>query len=90
MSEKAIRLTVHNTVTLKALWYDEQWHRELVAEGMTDEQALREMLRVGYEEDALSLWEELLGMDSFNRAESARAFSEKLVHNPEVVTVASS
>ena len=56
-----IRFTITATATLESLWYDEQWHRELVADGMTDTEALCEMVRVGFEEDGLSILWEMFG-----------------------------
>lgn len=71
-TEKSIRFTVVATTTLKPLWYDEQWHRELVSDGMTDEQALREMIREGVSEDFLSILWEMFGPPP----ETARYFAE--------------
>lgn len=56
---KAIRFTFTKTVTLDTLWYDEEWHQQLLEHGLSDEEALREMLRVGWEEDWTSLVQEM-------------------------------
>jgi phage terminase large subunit-like protein len=73
---KAIQVTVERTVTLNPIWYDEQWHHELVAEGRTDEQALNEMLLMAWSEDWTSVTEELF--------DNANAFVEA-VKKVEVV-----
>jgi hypothetical protein len=56
--EDRIRFRVERTVTLEPLWYDRQWHEELMADGMSDQEALIEMVRLGMQEDPTSLlWE---------------------------------
>lgn len=58
---KQLAFTFTRKVVLDSIWYDEGWHTDMAAEGMTDEEALRTMLQEGYEEDPLSMWEEILG-----------------------------
>ena len=59
---RRIRFTIEATTTLSEVWYDEQWHRELVADGMTDEQALTEIIKEGFSEDGLSMVWEMFGI----------------------------
>ncbi len=56
-----IRFTITATVTLESLWYDEQWHRELLADGLSESEALRKMVRGGFDEDGLSIIWEMFG-----------------------------
>ncbi len=63
MSDKAISFYFERGVTLEPLWYDEQWHQQLLDEGWTEEGALKEMLRFAYEEDWTSLIQELMEGD---------------------------
>jgi hypothetical protein len=74
MSEPRITFTIEVTTTLEPLWYDEQWHKEMIHDGLTDEEALTEMLRVGYEEDSMSLWWEMFG----SPPEGARNFAHSV------------
>jgi hypothetical protein len=60
-AQPRIRFTVVVTTTLEPLWYDEQWHRELVADGLTDEQALKTMVEMGVQEDPTSLLWQMFG-----------------------------
>jgi hypothetical protein len=69
-----IRFTIAATTTLEPLWYDEQWHRELVADGLTDEQALRAMIEQGFQEDGLSILWEMFGPPP----ETARYFAQAI------------
>ena len=77
-----IRFTITATTTLESLWYDEQWHRELVEDGLTDEQALKEMLRVGFEEDGLSILWEMFGPPPETAKYFAQAVTEVCVVQP--------
>lgn len=52
--------------TLAPLWFDEGWFATLIQDGMSEREALTEMLRAGWAEDWSSIVEEMVGdADSF-------------------------
>jgi hypothetical protein len=56
MSDKTITFKFSRSVALNPIFYDEQWYRQLLADGHTHEGALREMLRAACEEDPTEVW----------------------------------
>ncbi len=69
MSGPRITFTLVKTVTLDPIWYDDQWHQEMLAEGMTEEEALREIVREWVEEDATTILFEMFGTPQDGLAE---------------------
>lgn len=69
--EIRIAFRFERRVTLQPLWYDERWHQEMLEEGWTDEGALREMLRAGFNEDWTSMIQEMI--------ESGQSYADEFV-----------
>jgi len=80
---KSLRIRFTREFDLDPLWYDEGWHEMLLERGYTDEEALREMLRVSWEEDWTSLVEEMLPAE--DHEQRAVMFAEHGVTHVEVV-----
>lgn len=63
MSTQSPRITfrIERDVVLEPLWFDQQWYDELRAEGLSHEEALRQQVEIGIQEDPLSLFWEAFG-----------------------------
>lgn len=83
MSTYTISLTIEKTVNVDPLWYDEHWFRELLDEGLSEEDALREMIHVGWQEDWTSLSQEILGGDADEFVKSVKSVKLVKLSNSE-------
>jgi len=58
--EKRIQFTFTAETTLASFWFDEDFLLYLMNAGDTEEEALKEMLVMGWEEDSFSLFSEIV------------------------------
>lgn len=71
---RTIEVTFSRIAVLDDIWFDEAHYADLIGDGLSETEALREILRAGFEEDPFSMLEEILGGKT-KLADSAQTFA---------------